>query len=531
MTTSNQGLPPFEVTNKPWFGPAARAREKLSARQHVLEPEQALLELVDILGDDAGPLLHARFIDFVKRPQRFRFTIVVLWVADDPELRDAVYWSADALVERTGWYPLVQGSRLGSVGRRDRIRSTATRDLPLVEGSLGWIEAAVPPDDGCSVRVGLNSGASVLLDTGLPDRIDPMPSDRLAIVTHSHLDHAGGLLSGRTRALPALMSSATAQVLLEQGRLSRSEVRERVVCLDPGNLVQLGPDLEVEAFAVPHSPGSTGFLLRDRRRSVVFTGDISLSTARHDGIGPLERLVATQPGAVTLLLDATMAGREAGASKANPAQAALAGSESTDLVVLGDSGDHLFYAYLDLFHTIQKSDKRHSRSFVLSGSVRPLAATVHSSFIRRELDQVDPILAGQFGKSMSAWGESRWLYWLDRLRSRPAGTTIWFVTPGELGLVPSGPGTAVAYVGRAEKPPVPDGLAWRTLDADTTPWTSHSAEAALIEGVRRIQAQANVVLFHNYSKRIKKFTRSNNLSAQALSGRIDLGTGSGIGHD
>lgn len=91
MTTPTQGLPPFEVTSKPWFGPVARAREKLSARRRVLEPEQALLELVNILGGDAGSLQHARFIDFVKRPQEFRFTIVVLWVADDPESRDAVY--------------------------------------------------------------------------------------------------------------------------------------------------------------------------------------------------------------------------------------------------------------------------------------------------------------------------------------------------------------------------------------------------------------------------------------------------------
>ncbi len=522
ITMSPQGLPPFKVTSQPWFGPIARAREKLSARQNVLDPEETLVALVEILGDHAGSLQYARFIDFVKRPQNLRFTIVVLWVADHPDSRDAVYQCADALVERTGWYPLGQGSRLGSVRRRNRLHTAAPRDLPRLEGTFQWLESAVRPEDGCAVRVGLEGGASVLLDTGLPGRYEAVPSDELVFITHSHLDHAGGLISGRTGSLPVLMSSATAQILLEQQRLSRAELRERVVCLDPGQTLPLGPTIEAEAFLVPHSPGSTGFVLRDGKRTVVFTGDISLSTARYDGTGPLERVVAAEQGEVTLLLDATMAGRAAGASMAQPSPLALDSSEHRDLVVVGDSNDHLFYAYLDLFHNVQKSDRRHSRSFVLTGSIRPLARTVHSAFITREIGQIDPILAGQFGKSMSAWGESRWLYWLDRLSSRPIGSTIWFVTTDEVETVPAGPGTVVVYVGRAEAPMLPERLAWETLSADTTAWTSHSSEAALIEGVRRLQTHGNVVLFHNFPKRIRKFTQSNNLSAEALSGRVDL---------
>ena len=256
----------------------------------------------------------------------------------------------------------------------------------------------------------------------------------------------------------------------------------------------------------------------------MFTGDVGLSTTRYHWTPDLVALAAAETNPVTLLLDATMAGRDAGASKAEPAQKALRECDDADLVILGDSGDHLLYAYLDLFHAVQRSNRRHTRSFVVTGSVRSLATAVHSSFIRRDIAATDQVLAGQYGRSMPAWGESRWLYWLDRLSSRPEGSTIWFATRDEIERIPAGPGTPVAYVGRAEVPPIPHGRSWRNLDIDTSPWTSHSSHDTLVDAVRRLdEARCRVVLFHNFPKRIRKFVATNGLEAEALSGCMQLG--------
>ncbi len=58
---------------------------------------------------------------------------------------------------------------------------------------------------------------------------------------------------------------------------------------------------------------------------------------------------------------------------------------------------------------------------------------------------------------------------------------------------------------------------------DTSPWTAHSSEEALIDFVRLLEKRGvQVVLFHNFSRRLKKFARTHALAAKALQGSIHL---------
>jgi hypothetical protein len=187
---------------------------------------------------------------------------------------------------------------------------------------------------------------------------------------------------------------------------------------------------------VPHCPGSVGFEIFDRTTALFYTGDVCLSTARH-GFAPefLDRVRTSEAPRKTVLIDATMAGRPAGASGIDAAGRLLdAAGGADDVVLVSADASQLMYAYLDLFFTATRSDAlRHRLAFVMTADARTLFDLVHAAFIDRYLDEVDPFLASQHGTLMSAWGESRSLYRLDQLRSLPSEQPrLWFLGPTEL---------------------------------------------------------------------------------------------------
>jgi hypothetical protein len=212
-----------------------------------------------------------------------------------------------------------------------------------------------------------------------------------------------------------------------------------------------------------------------------------------------------------------MAGRSAGATGFDVG-GIISKLQEPDVVVIGDNADYLLYAYLDLFHQAQRGPSRHQVSFLVTARMRPTFEVLHDAFIRRDVEALDPFLAGQYGRAMSAWAESRWLFWLESRTSIPEPRRYWFITRDEWSLFDIPDNALVIGVGRL---PLPPGV--RTTELDTSPWTLHSGPSALADGIARItRAGARVCLFHNFSRRIRKFIMSADLSAIPLVGRIPL---------
>lgn len=510
--------PTHEVTGLPWFGPRARAREMLEAyRSSVAVPNKAIAVLRDVLGQHFSALQHIRFVDF-HMDGRFRYTIALCWTDSNPVAREMLYRTAAEAVEKSGWYPLPQGERLGSTRVMRRHEGANPSDsLPdLAAARLMELEPAVGPKGGCAIRVYLDTGASVLLDTGLPRRITLRSSDQIALVSHLHRDHVGGIESGMTSGLPAVLSLGTVRLLDAFGRMAAIEQHNPLVLMRPGDHAALGEHLMVDMFAVPHLPGSVGYLLRDDRTALLYTGDVSLKTARHDAIPQLIDLLPSGVSS-TVLLDATMAGRTAGATGFDVGDV-VAKLQESDVVILGDNADYLLYAYIDLFHQVQNGPSRHQVAFMVTARMRPMFEVLHDAFIRRDVDALDPFLAGQYGKTMSAWAESRWLFWLDSRTPIPGPRRCWLLTHDEWPLPDVPDDALVIGVGRRPLP-----AAVRTIELDTTPWTLHSGPDALADGVARItSAGARVCLFHNFSWQIREFVTSTGISAVPLEGKILL---------
>jgi hypothetical protein len=120
-------LPPYWSSTKPWFGPRRRARDTLAHRTDLLPPGQTLERIRDMVGDKFSAIQEVRFIDFVHRDEDFRYTISLLWTLSSQSARQALYEHADSIVRATGWYPLVQGERLGSALALDELRRQVPR--------------------------------------------------------------------------------------------------------------------------------------------------------------------------------------------------------------------------------------------------------------------------------------------------------------------------------------------------------------------------------------------------------------------
>lgn len=516
-------LPTFEVTQGPWFGPTSRAKDLLEQRTHVLPPEDALAELIDLLGEQSSGIQHVRFVDTFRTDLKQRLTIALVWTRSNPVLRQAIFDSGSRAVSATGWYPLIAGTRLGSVIEvRETLRSTRRyARLPSVRGSIEGISRAVKSDGGTSIRITTSAGESILLDTGLPDRLQVDRNDRLALLSHAHADHAGGVEALRLDRVPVLMTSQTAFVLERASWVPFDLDDASVFTTEPRNLESLGPQLMAEAIPVPHSPGSVGWIVTDDHRALIYTGDIAIRSWRHDFLDALLETVREQSKRreVTVLLDATMCGRSAGVGTGHPAPEILDHIEG-DLVVLG-SADHLTYAYLDLFDHVQSTSLRHSISFLATASIRPLIKILHEAWISRRHDQMDTLLAAQYGRRMPAWGESHSLYWLDDVDVLPSGRRIWLLQPGEVERWSPGPLDAVTIGGAV----VEDGwgLTDRSDELDTTPWTAHTASGDLQDAIAQLdQAGATVILFHDFPNRMRKFVRSHAVPAIPLDKKISL---------
>lgn len=516
----------WEESKKPWFGPTKRAKDLLVSRGEVTPPKLAAVAIAKYFGDDSRLIQQVRFIDFVHRDKgNFRFTIALVWTDSDEAFRQRVYDSASELIALTGWYPLPQGERIGSRIKMASLLSTATHVEPhcpsiRIDGRLASIENAVDEEAGCAIRVRTTRG-SFLLDSGLTN-CSLLPNtnapDQVVFLSHIHSDHAGGLSGPLGQQAPVVMSEVTFAILKETGRLR--SIRQPLVISAKSGWIRIGQDIEIKAVPVPHMPGAIGFMFRDGDRALIYTGDISLASNRHDFIPDLARHVDDiERPASTLLLDATMAGRNLGSSTVSLAEQVISASNDfEDVFLVASDIEQLLYAYLDLFFYIKESPQlRYTVSFFMPHRLKHLFQVIHANFISRQLSEADPFLLHQYGKSMSAWAESRSLYWLEQ-KSHIHGNLygnkrMWFCSANALPQKASESTSAVLGLGRwSDQSKLRDICGGHVLNVDTFAWAQHS-DAKLIEHVTgQLANKTRVVLFHNFERRLSKFISQKNLS-------------------
>jgi hypothetical protein len=507
----------YEVVSKPWFGPKKRAREHLAKRTIVQSPEEAYKTLSKLLGGKVDNIQEIRFYDYIDKKDGFHFTIGLIWTFCDYKFRDSIYDIAEKWVEASGWYPLPQGERIGSRLSlqsffNDRKWEAKT---PQFSGEIESISSAVDPHGGCSIGVKIGN-EYLILDTGLRGSFSPQKLDKLCFVSHTHGDHAGNIDLLNRAKVPVVMSEATSYLLSRFKRISDRDLLENTIAVPSNGILKIGEGIELKAFPVPHMPGSVGAIVRDKNKVLIFSGDICFKTARHNYIDEFVQIVKEiSADKKFVMLDATMAGRPFGASVAETAEAICSRDDIRDVVFSAPSADHLFYAYLDIFHHVKDGSNRNNVYFCLSEKLKAMFECVHESFITRKHNELDPFLLGQYHKTMSSWAESRWLFWIPSTPSFDSKKKrFYFVSDNDWSAVQIPKDAWQVRIGR-------DGgfQNIRNLDVDANPWSLHSDGASLVEVTRKLSEFSKVILFHNWEDKLNSFIKLNHLDAIPLSQR------------
>ena len=169
-----------------------------------------------------------------------------------------------------------------------------------------------------------------------------------------------------------------------------------------------------------------------------------------------------------------------------------------------------------LIHARDGARRQSRTSFLLSSELKGLFRLLHSAYIGRTLDQLDPFIVAQYGTSMHAWAESQSLYWLTERRTPDQvpneGLRIWS-SPGGRHRILCPPGrTALLPIGRGVTEEGGYHPEFDILPIDGATWTLHSNDASLREAVASSPSSRWVVLFHNFPKRLKKFSKDASLN-------------------
>ena len=416
--------PPHRVSTTPWFVSRRRPKAMLAVRTHVLSPRQAMRVVRQLLGPDYVFLQELLFADFTHRKDGFRYTLMVTWTHASATVRQALFDNAERIVEATGWYPVVQGERLrSSLSFHDFLREHRKTQPSVQLGDLRSVESAVSSDGGCALRL-RTTQASLLLDTGLPGALELHGDDAAVLLSHTHRDHSGGLGIAFENALNIVMAETTGYVFREFGWVDPS-VLKTVQLVGAGEELSLGR-LRVRAFPVPHAPGAVGYVITDGATSVVYSGDVSLQSDRHDFLPRLTEVLASADGTRWLLLDATMAGRSQGASHASPAEdVLLATTTYDDVIITAQDAELLLYAYLDVYKRMTDRPREEGRfPCLVDPTLRPVFRLLHAGATRRAFDEIDPFMLAQYGRRSLSWGESAWLYWLETVSTFPSNGRV-----------------------------------------------------------------------------------------------------------
>jgi hypothetical protein len=91
---------------------------------------------------------------------------------------------------------------------------------------------------------------------------------------------------------------------------------------------------------------------------------------------------------------------------------------------------------------------------------------------------------------------------------------IWFITPSEVLTNPYLEKLPTVMVGRLNNSKLE---LFNTLEVDTTPWTLHSNSESIISFLSELENKNQLILFHDFPKRLNRFIKDVGLNAKALS--------------
>jgi hypothetical protein len=522
---------PFELPGGPWFGPRKRGRQLLEApstRERDLTREEFITYLKTELPHVAASIELIKFYSYREEdsgdPWNVRFAICHMLPRFEP--RKKLFEDGPRITSATGWYPLVMGRRL-----RDRRhlpmpkirRVTTLWDTvnPIRLGEIVEVRSLHENPDGNSIVVQFEH-ASLLLDFGFNCRLGGQPKPSLAILSHNHADHVGGIRDVLKAGVPVLLNESVYWQLLDQNKLSADERRLCFPVTFPSRFFTKDR-AEIKLISGAHSPGAMMVLLTmPSGDQLLYPGDYCLRNAYYQlKSNDLLRHFSPTAGKRFLLVDGTFLGyniKDESHTSLDELASRLSAlyQACTSTVFFAQSADYLYTLYIWLFGKFYSGGGGHDRSLVIDTKLQYLLDSTFADIffrLRGRRQKRDPFINAVLGKGETAYVESARLYPLDNGRIPrsmiPPYDVLCNMEQVQRFLPSLPPETAFFAVGRRDKRMLTlcaDLLGGRDLAyLDGSDFTFHSRPEDVAAIVRTAASNGVMpIVFHNYPHKTRE---------------------------
>lgn len=477
--------------------------------------------------------------------------ILVVWCNFSAASRDGLFAAAPDVVRNTGWYPMVTGSYMYLQKRW--IENTIKQVLPTEEtasqlelGQFLSLSSVLPGNMGTSFYL-KTSECGVLLDCGLKWSVDVNDklNDRcLMILSHSHSDHCGGLIDAYRQLRPqaVFMSPVTLRLLgaklVSEGKgQDFKEIASHTILLAFNESFTFHDGSTISFLDANHMPGAVMVIVRTSDNVRLFySGDCCVDNF-YGHIMPLRTKLKSLIGKENVeltLFDATLVGRKFTPSAQQEETKLLelltrANASARCSTILTDNYDVAVRIYTVIYETfMQGSAKVHNLGVYLDLEIFEFMNWVASAYVRRELENLDPILRRLcaarknpfenvllYANGYDEQTMKNITYHLERRRPiilmldaenlpRLAGmfNAIRFELAPEDQIIALG--RAAERLKDVQKAMCLSRAAAREMPGDR--WSLHSSESALDDFLRSSrESLGKVFLFHNFPKRVEPF--------------------------
>ncbi|EMS77545.1 MBL fold hydrolase [Desulfotignum phosphitoxidans] len=314
----------YQIFNTPYGGPRGRAISALN--QTDLEPI-GHINYFYFLKNNFKKHIHA--IEWVRfhrfKEGKYNYSVAIMNIKPFVNARHELFEYRELITKKTGWYPLIMGSKariyLPKIDRRATDRNKAIiKSIDLK--NINSIEKM--QDSGTCLKVNFENG-NLILDVGFNCHSCVNEKTKMIFISHFHQDHSGGLIDIlRNHSIPIICSLPTYNSLwhiiniTQRDKSEKNKILNRLmensIIINSNELLKTKNGLEFYFIQTYHCPGSIGLKIDDtNNQSILYLSDICLNNGFLDYSETLKKTLLKRKAKsnnIHVILDSTFIKKE-----------------------------------------------------------------------------------------------------------------------------------------------------------------------------------------------------------------------------
>jgi hypothetical protein len=548
----------YEKISSPWHGPIKRARQALlSSSIEPFTPDDYLDFILKNHPKIYACLEWVQFYRFLPGQRfssnlrdDFEYRLAVTYLKPEPDARYALFMSGEVITNRTGWYPLVMGSKaLLTIPAKYFSRETNVQERSIgpedVEiGEIKQIRDVSGTLGGTAVLL-IGTNGELLFDTGFNVFTDELDDLKAVCISHFHKDHSGGIWEiFDEHDFPLYLSEPTLRYLWQK-KDKDPAARKRL--LQSSRLVENEvnrPTMHngLNFFPVFHAPGSYGFIYKDPfGKCMIYPGDLCLKNGFLDQRETIYQTINNIPVPQKwVMVDAVMlqsSDRDISTEDQPPVviQDVITAVQKRNVTFISQSPETLIYSLILTYLSTQKKQETRNIKLVLNNTLYEVCQSLLGPMLFHDYTHIDPFVYSVMKKAVKNFVESFRVYPISAIsRLSEEEKIIIFVTPPDITIsheiqnrIRKGDVVlAGAMAMRSDIPPEINNLFPRSiLRISSTVWSFHSSKEDLLDLIKRFtEVGTHSILFHCDPKEANAFISANGLDKRFVQVHTAQGT-------